>query len=326
MHKQLNIKLTRQFEWQWGIKPKLVNLIHNIIWKRSHSCLICLCFIAALCYNSSLKASENIVQKLRESGVLTVGARTDASPFSFRLADNRFAGFAIDLMEEISNGISDDLQVKITVNMVPITHNERLQVVQTNKVDIVCGDATPTWEREKKVDFSVPFFIDGIRLLTFNKTAVSGLFGLHRKIIGATKGSTAIHAIQSHLPNARIKLFSSSALGINALKENSIDVFAGDGVTLEVAKMKSKQEHNLTILPKSGVLLWGSISCILPENQSEFRDLVNFQLMKLLEGVDEFSGKYVKIYSRWFGIDGMLNYPLDKIRQTKLSSSNIWLK
>jgi len=327
MHKQPNTKLTKQFERRWVTKQKPTDRLNKLLGKIMYSCLMAMLVIMGLVYNVSSEASDNIVHRLKETGILTVGTSLDSPPFASRVAGNKFAGFAIDLIEEIANGMSDDLKIKITTKFIGFTTRKaELLAVKNREVDIFCGSTTPTWEREKLVDFSVPFFIDGIRLLTFNKYGKFGVFGLQTKTIGVIKGGTAFSIIQSKLPNAHIKTFPNNLSVMAALEKKLIDAFADDGIVLESLRINSKQENNLMLVPKSGVLVWETISCILPENQSKFKDLVNIQLIKMLNGLESLSGKYAKIYFRWFGLDGTLNYPLDKTRQNKLLSSNIWLR
>ena len=326
MHKQQNSKLTRQYERPCVTKQKPTNQPNEFLGKIMRSCLMAMLVMMGFGYNASSEASDNIVHRLKKTGILTVGTSLDSAPFASRVSGNKFAGFAIDIIEEIANGISDDLKITITTKFIGITTRKaELLAVKNREVDIFCGSTTPTWEREKLVDFSVPFFIDGIRLLTFNKYGKSGVFGLQTKTIGVIKGSTSFSIIQSKLPDPRIKTFPNNLSAMAALEKKSIDAFADDGIVLESLRVNSKQENNLMLVPKSGVIVWETISCILPENQSKFKDLVNIQLMKMLNGLESLSGKYAKIYFRWFGVDGVLNYPLDKTRQNKLLSSNIWL-
>jgi len=44
------------------------------------------------------------------------------------------------------------------------------------------------------------------------------------------------------------------------------------------------------------------------KNESDFRQLVNVSLMEAIE-----SGKYFKIYDKWFGIKSDVPYPMDPV-------------
>tara|TARA_B100000745_G_scaffold292761_1_gene233987 strand:+ start:109 stop:1020 length:912 start_codon:yes stop_codon:yes gene_type:complete len=302
-----------------------MNGLNRFLGQIMRTCLTAIFLAMASFVNTSSEASENIVHKLKETGILTIGTRSDTPPFAFQVEDRNFAGFTIDIIEEIANGISDDLRVKISTKLITVTVLDRFQAVQKHKVDMVCGSTTPTWEREAIVDFSVPFFIDGIRILTFKEYGNFGVFGLQTKTVGVLKGSTSAQFVPTRLPNANIKTFTDSASAMAALEAKEIDAMAGDGIALEYKRVHSKQESNFMLVPKTGVLVWQAFSCVLPENQSKFRDLVNIQFMKMLNGLENLSGTYAKIYFRWFGGEGVLNYPLDETRQSKLLSSNIWL-
>ena len=283
-------------------------------------------FLASPFCATALAGSDSIITKLNNTGVLYVGTRTHAAPFASKVNETQFAGFTIDLIEQISFGISDDLGKPIITKLSPVTVKNRLKMVQDRKVDMVCGSTTVTWSREKFVDFSIPFFIDGIRLLAQRKHALSGVFSLQTSTIGIPDSKFIHGVITSHLPNAKIKKFKTVASAMIALEKGLIHAYSNDGSKLEHLRVNSRQANNLVLLPKSGVLEWEYFACVLPEDQSKFKDLVNNQILKMLRGLDNFSGTYAEIYFRWFGANGVIQIPLDASRQNKLTSFDIWLR
>ena len=42
--------------------------------------------------------------------------------------------------------------------------------------------------------------------------------------------------------------------------------------------------------------------------------------------VEQFKGRYEEVYSRWFGRDGALFYPLDRATRDYLADVSIWAK
>ena len=51
-------------------------------------------------------------------------------------------------------------------------------------------------------------------------------------------------------------------------------------------------------------------SCMVPENDSKWRDFVNHTFMELID-----SGKFFELYDKWFGERGLVPYPMsDRVR------------
>lgn len=42
-------------------------------------------------------------------------------------------------------------------------------------------------------------------------------------------------------------------------------------------------------------------ACMLPKDNSKFRDIVNYSILKLIQGVIDQKDPYKTIFSRWFG-------------------------
>jgi ABC-type amino acid transport substrate-binding protein len=58
-------------------------------------------------------------------------------------------------------------------------------------------------------------------------------------------------------------------------------------------------------------------ACMVPENDSRWRDFVNHTFMELID-----SGKYFALYDKWFGERGVVPYPMsDQVRTYMLMQS-----
>ena len=58
-------------------------------------------------------------------------------------------------------------------------------------------------------------------------------------------------------------------------------------------------------------------SCMVPENDSKWRDFVNHTFMELID-----NGKYFELYDKWFGERGVVPYPMsDQVRNYMIMQS-----
>src|SRR5690348_18030521 len=90
---------------------------------------------------------DGTLKKIKDSSVFTLGYLTSAPPFSFPGPDKRPVGYSIDLCTRIASRIQKDLNINLKLNWVPVTTENRLEMVASGKVDIECGTTTATLSR-----------------------------------------------------------------------------------------------------------------------------------------------------------------------------------
>ena len=88
------------------------------------------------------------------SKTLVVGTSADYAPFEYvdTATSDEIVGFDIDLIKTVGDKLGYDIQVQ---NM---DFNSLITALQADKFDVVISGMTPTEDREKVVDFSVPYY------------------------------------------------------------------------------------------------------------------------------------------------------------------------
>jgi polar amino acid transport system substrate-binding protein len=268
-------------------------------------------------------SAESALERIARTGVLDAGTRFDSIPMAFRDEDGHLVGFSVDLLREITAALEQALGRGVTLNLVPVTSVDRVELVESGTLVIECGLTTPTWERERRVDFSLPFFENGTRILTFRQAARS-LDDLAGKRIGVPRGATTGAIVRAGVPTAELVELTSMTEGVERLLRGEIDGLANIGVVLRAQIEDLRVKSEMVLLPRVGALAYESIACILPEDDSRWRDFVNGVIAGLLDGVIEYRGRYVDIYERWFGPDGRIYFPLDREIARRLANNLIW--
>src|SRR6266481_3532530 len=124
---------------------------------------------------------DGTLKKIKSSGTFTLGYREAAPPFSFPGPDKRPVGYSIDLCMHVADAIQKQLGLaNLKLNWVPVTAENRIQMVVRRKVDIECSTTTASLSRQEQVDFSLMTFVDGGSLLTTagaNLRALTDLVG-----------------------------------------------------------------------------------------------------------------------------------------------------
>lgn len=113
--------------------------------------------LAALVLRSGVLAQEldGTLKKIKTSGTLTIGYLTSAPPFSFPGPDKRPVGYSVELCMRVASEIQKQLALEnLKLNWVPVTTENRIDMVAQGKVDIDCGTTTGSLSRQEQVDFS----------------------------------------------------------------------------------------------------------------------------------------------------------------------------
>ena len=120
-------------------------------------------------------AGAGVLDRIAEEGVMRAGTRASTAPFAWKTAAGTFKGFSVDLLKEFRAAAEKTAGRPVRLELFEVTPADRLQRVASQELDIVCGITTPTWSREKLVDFSLPFFRDGTRVMMYRSRAFRGL-------------------------------------------------------------------------------------------------------------------------------------------------------
>jgi ABC-type amino acid transport substrate-binding protein len=238
------------------------------------------------------------LKKIKDSGTFTLGHLTSAPPFSFPGPDKKPVGYSIDLCTYVASQIQDQLGISLKLNWVPVTTENRLDMVASGKVDIECGTTTMTLARQQRVDFSLMTFVDGGGLLTNAGVNFRSASDLADKRIAVIPGTTTESALAKYLKEGFVKVqtvkVKDHVEGIAAVEKGTADAFASDRGILAGLAVTSKDSMRFAL---ADILLsYEPYGFMVPRNDAAFRLAVNRALAGLYR-----SGNVAVAYERWFG-------------------------
>ncbi len=255
--------------------------------------------------------SGETLDRIKETGTIRAGARKDAIPFGYINAQGKWVGFSLDILELIRQQTEDRLNKPIKLELVEATADERFDLIANETIDLECASSTFTWGRTEKVDFSVSYFADGTKILTSKESGLESAESLAERRIGVIPNTTNEKAIQSFQPAAKLIPVIDQADGMAKLESGEIEAFAGDGIVLAGLMEKSTTPDKWQVVPNFPYQ-YESYACLLPKDDSDWRHLVNYSLLKYMEGVISDQRTAVSIYDTWFGEEeGVAPYPRD---------------
>ncbi|MDZ8237645.1 MAG: amino acid ABC transporter substrate-binding protein [Nostoc sp. ChiQUE01a] len=251
----------------------------------------------------NMVAAETVMQKVARTGVLTAGTSRDALPFAYVDSQEKLNGYSVDMLTLIKEQLEKNLRKKIKLQLVGLSPSERIPKIVARQVDIVCDASSFTWERDKKVDFSVSYGVTGTQLLVNKGSNLASPESLIDKRIGVLPGTTNEQAIARVQPKAKLVYFKTRTEGYTALQKGTIDAFSSDSIILEGWLQQQKNPDAFAIVPDRPYSQEG-IACMVPENNSKFLDTVNYSLVKFMQGFVNGNERYVAIFDRSFGSQG----------------------
>jgi polar amino acid transport system substrate-binding protein/glutamate/aspartate transport system substrate-binding protein len=181
-------------------------------------------------------ASAQTLDQVRESGVLKIGYREDATPFSYKNAIGQPAGYTIELCQGVATAIAADIgRAQLALEYVPVTAANRFDAITSGQIDLLCGATTATLTRRETVDFSLGTFIDGGGVL-LPADAPDSFGDLAGKKVGVNAGTTTeaalARALERHGIEATVVLVDSHEEGLAKLEAGEIAAYFGDQAIL----------------------------------------------------------------------------------------------
>ncbi len=256
--------------------------------------------------------AETVVERAARTGVITMGGRTDLVPYSFLNERKQVVGYSMDVARLIEAEVSRYLGKPVKMEFVPVQDPAQLfEQVHTGKLDLVCG-AQFTWEREMFVDFSIPYSLSGIRILRRQGGPDGSPDSFKGKRIAVVKDSLGQAAIRTYQPGAVQVPVAGLAEGLAELVAGRVDGVAGDSVILASTTHRQGRK-DLEMVPAEGYARY-AVGCILPENDSTFRNLVNLAIAQMVQGYVNADPASTQLVNRWMGADGILGLPPEVIR------------
>ena len=241
-------------------------------------------------------ADAQTLDKIRKSGVLTLGYIDGAAPFSFVDGNGEPQGYSVELCRAVAEGIAAQLKrTGLKTRWVKLTIQDRIDAVRKGQVDLECSTTTWTLARQSLVDFSLITFVDGGSLLVKSDAQFGRLADFQGKRIAVITGTTTERALGSRALGAELVKIKTRDEGLALLREGQVDALASDRTALiGVVVMGSGASGNFKLLDQDFSI--EQYALMLPRGDHDFRLAVNRQLARIYR-----SGDIEKIYARWLG-------------------------
>lgn len=229
--------------------------------------------------SSSANAKARSLDEIRKSGKIKIAVFSDKAPFGYVDKDGKYQGYDVYFAERLAK----DLGVKPEYTSVDPA--ARVDVLTSNKVDLVLANFTVTEERKEKVDFAKPYMKVALGVVSPQNAPITDVGQLDGKTLIIAKGTTAETWFEKNAPNVKLQKYDQYADAYSALLDGRGDAFSTDNTEV-LAWAKANKGF------KVGITRLGDDDTIAPAVQKgnkEMLDFVNDEIVKL--GKDDFFHK-----------------------------------
>ena len=238
------------------------------------------------------------LQKIKDTGTITLGHREASSPFSYYDDKQQVIGYAMDICYKIVDAIKAELKMsKIDVKLNPVTSATRIPLMANGTIDLECGSTTNNLERQKQVWFATTHFVTANRFVSRKSSKLKTVDDLKGKTVVSTSGTTNIK--QATEVNAEKKL----GMNIIAAKDHAESfltvetgravAFFMDDILLYTLVANAKNPSEWVI--SADALSVEPYGIMMRRDDAPFKKVVNNTINRLYKG-----GEINKIYDKWF--------------------------
>ena len=185
------------------------------------------------------------VDEIKSSGTVNIGVFSDKSPFGYVDENGEYQGYDVYFAQRIGQ----DLGVEI--NYVSTEAANRIEYLQTGKVDIILANFTVTEERAQEVDFALPYMNVALGVVSHEDNVIESLdqIGADDEVI-VISGTTAETYLEKNNPEIKLQKYDAYAEAKTAFENRNGIAWANDNT--EVIAFSLENEGYVVGIPTLG--------------------------------------------------------------------------
>ncbi|MEY3180645.1 MAG: hypothetical protein RL614_1119 [Pseudomonadota bacterium] len=246
----------------------------------------------------SVHAQQSTLDKIRSTGVVTMGVRESSGALSYTLGDGKYAGFHVEICNDVLRDIQKQLNMKtLDIKYTPVTSQNRIPLLQNGTVDIECGSTTNNATRQKDVAFAVTTYVEEIRIAVKANSGITSLNQLNGKKVATTTGTTSVQLLRKHERATGVnfeEVFGKDhADSFLLLESGRADAFVMDGSILagNIANAKNPSDYRIV----GEIIAVEPIAIMMRKDDPSFKKAVDTSIMKMMK-----DGTLAKLWDKWF--------------------------
>jgi len=163
------------------------------------------------------------LDEIKESGKINIGVFSDKNPFGYVDENGEYQGYDVYFARRIGKDLG------VEVNFVSTEAANRVEYLETGKVDIILANFTVTAERAEKVDFALPYMNVALGVVSPKSHVIRDLseIGAEDQVI-VISGTTAEDYLIKNNPEIQLQKYDTYANAKTALENGNAVAWAND--------------------------------------------------------------------------------------------------
>lgn len=189
---------------------------------------------AAGCGRAETGSVYRSLDEIRLSGTVNIGVFSDKSPFGYVDENGQYQGYDVYFARQIGKDLG------VEVNFISTEAANRIEYLQTGKVDIILANFTVTEERAQEVDFALPYMSVSLGVVSPKEAVVASLDEMREdEEIIVISGTTAETFLTKNYPNIRLQKYDAYAQAKTALENGNAAAWANDNTEVIAFAMEN---------------------------------------------------------------------------------------
>ena len=188
----------------------------------------------AACGKSGNKVVYRTLDEIRDSGTVNIGVFSDKNPFGYVDENGEYQGYDV----YFARRLAEDLGIKL--NLVSTEAANRIEYLQTGKVDIILANFTVTPQRAEEVDFALPYMNVALGVVSPDSRVIESLdnWNADDQMI-VISGTTAETYLTENYPDMKLQKYDTYANAKNAMENGSAAAWANDNTEVIAFALQS---------------------------------------------------------------------------------------
>ena len=163
------------------------------------------------------------LDEIKADGKINIGVFSDKNPFGYVDENGDYQGYDVYFAKRIGEDLG------LTVNYVSTEAANRVEYLETGKVDIILANFTVTAERAEKVDFALPYMNVALGVVSPDSRVIKDLSEIKEgdQVI-VISGTTAEDYLIKNNPEISLQKYDTYANAKNALENGNAVAWAND--------------------------------------------------------------------------------------------------
>jgi cystine transport system substrate-binding protein len=246
--------------------------------------------------------TTDLLAKARAAGTIRIANTQSSAPWSMLDDKNQPSGYDVDVARELAKRIGI-----AKVVFVADTYKNFVEGLRVGKYEIVMNDLTPTTERSKLIDFSMPYGVEDFRIFVRSEnTTIRSRADLAGKRVGATSGTTNESWARANLLQSDVRGYDNGGFVYSDLANRRIDAV----ISSHFGGMKYATVHKLPVKEVGEPLIYQLSAAGIAKGQPALMAALNKGITSMIA-----DGTIDRLGKKWVGAEYQMQATIIKGQQ-----------